>query len=334
MTCISRSLHARRSFPRGAALICVATLLFGCAPAERASNTPAGIGSAQSVIPQDSEGQESGGPTTSTDDSSTAESELQIPVYWLGEEAHRTALFQELVTIPVAESTGDPIADAVRAMTAAQPLNRDRTSVWQPSAAVSASLAPGNIITVDLSSEAFAPGIGATDAADAVQQLVHTASNVAKYAGLLKAEETSSVVILVDGKAGYRAFGTIDLTGPISPDNAKLASVWLTEPHDRMRQTGEAVRIAGSASAGTPLFWKAERKGPASGQKPAASEAVMSGSVTVSAEPGGRSGFDFSVDLPPGAYEITVFRKRAGTPQGGYVPSDSRTVRVGEQPSP
>jgi hypothetical protein len=236
-----------------------------------------------------------------------------LPVYWLGETTG--FLYREFLP---AESTGDPIAAAVWAMTGTEPLDDDYYSPWQEASAVNTSISPDNVITVDISSDSFATGIDRQVAERAVQQLVYTATAAAANSGLITSGSPSSVRLLVDGKAGYNAFGHIELGSVLQRDVGAIAPVWIINPQDSSVRTDRTVIIQGSTTTtDAALEWRVRRVD--GGGVP--SEDVVGGSVPVEAGTGTVGLYEFSVALEQGTYLVEVYE--AGTDTASGPPADA-----------
>lgn len=228
-----------------------------------------------------------------------------VPVYWLGKA--NGLLYREFLP---AESSGDPIAAAIWAMTSAAPLDDDYYSPWQEASSVNTSISPDNVITVDISSDAFAPRVSDDVAGRAIQQLVYTATAAAANSGLIASGSPSSVRLLVDGKAGYEAFGHIELGSVLRRDVSLIAPVWIINPQEGALRSDRTVIIEGSTTSTEPtLQWRVRRID--GGGVPA--EDVVGGSVPREAGTGAVSLYEFSVTLEPGTYLIEVY-EAPGTP--------------------
>ena len=236
-----------------------------------------------------------------------------LPVYWLGDA--NGLLYREFLP---AESTGDPIAAAVWAMTSAEPLDDDYYSPWQEASSVNTSISPDNVITIDISSDSFATGIEAQVAERAVQQLVYTATAAAANSGLIASGSPSSVRLLVDGKAGYNAFGHIELSSILGRDASAIAPVWIINPQDGSVRTDRTVIIQGSTTTTDDgLEWRVRRVD--GGGVPA--EDVVAGSVPVEAGTGTVGLYEFSVALEQGTYLVEVYEASGTSPESG--PADT-----------
>ncbi len=244
-----------------------------------------------------------------------------LPVYWLGDVDGSDKLFREFRVAP-AEGSGDPIADAVQLMTSGRPLDPDYRSPWRAASNVTSSISTKNVITLDISSDAFPDGLGEDEARLALQQLVYTATAAASDAGLITGGEASSVVVLVDGTAGYRAFDAVDLDGEWTRDSTNLAPVWIIDPQEDVEADTASLTILGVGPAvEQSLDWRIDRN--IDGSKDGDAALFRDGSVDMAPQDGAPGAFSFSVTLPPGRYEITV-----STPSDASSAADSKTVVV------
>ncbi len=242
-----------------------------------------------------------------------AGSESLLPVYWLGGSGGAALLYREFVRAEV--PAGDPIAAAVRLMTTARPFDPDFHSLWEPASMVTSSISAQNVITVDIPADAFRAGLDDAVADLAIQQLVFTATAAAANAGLIGAGEASSVVILVDGKAGFDGFGAVSLDGELRRDGSLVAPVWVIDPqHGDIRDPSTVVVSGTGTSGASSLSWRITsldklegHASPDPGQRvPGAT--VKEGRVLLDSPAGSPGEFEFTVALPPGRYEIAVFR--------------------------
>lgn len=239
----------------------------------------------------------------------------RIPVYWLGLNGSDVHLYREFQP---AEKDGDPIGEAVLAMTEGTPSDPDYFNPWKKAGRVSASISGKNVITVDISQDAFDTSMDAGMAHRAVQQLVYTATAAASNAGLTTVGHQASVVLLVDGKAGYTAFGHEVLEGPQKRDASLMAPIWIIDPQEGSGSQ-PSLTVSGTAvPEGGQLSWSVE---PIVDGRPA-EEAVESGYAELEASTGGPSLFSFTVELPAGEYNVSVFH---GTER---VNEDSKRVSV------
>ena len=227
-------------------------------------------------------------------------SKVVMPVYWLGLNGSDVQLYREFLP---SQNTGDPIGEAVHAMTAAIPRDDDYFTPWAAASKVTASISSKNVITVDITSDAFKPSLDAGMAHRAVQQLVYTATAAAANAGLTAAGYNTSVVVLVDGKAGYQAFGHEDLEPALERDKTLPAPIWIISPQED--DGAEAsVTVSGSAVArDEQLSWSVDR---VLNGRPE-SRPLKSGDIRLDAKAGETAMFEVVVELEPGEYNLRVF---------------------------
>ncbi|WP_298252370.1 GerMN domain-containing protein [uncultured Arthrobacter sp.] len=258
--------------------------------------------------------------TADTASSPAGETGPLVPVYWVGESGGVERLFREFRRSP-AGASGDAISDAVHLMTSEDPLDPDYRSPWSPASEVSSSISTDNVITLDISADAFDGQLGEDEALLAVQQLIYTATAAASDAGLIRGGEASSVIVLVDATAGYRAFGSVDLGGEWSRDASVLAPVWIIDPQEGVGLDAGTLTVHGVVwaprSSATWSILPLQRGRPDPGRP------VSEGVVGIGGDDAAGT-YSFSVDLPPGRYEITV-----SVPFEGRVAADSSTVVVG-----
>ncbi|PPB49912.1 hypothetical protein C4K88_04275 [Arthrobacter pityocampae] len=248
-----------------------------------------------------------------------------VPVYWLGGDGGTERLFREYLATPE-DSAGDPIADAVRLMTSGRPLDPDYHSAWRPASSVSSSISTKNVITLDISSDAFPQRLGEDQGRLALQQLVYTATAAAADAGLIAGGEASSVVVLVDGAADRRVFDSVDLDGAWTRDAATLAPLWIIDPQEGTRSDAGTLTVHGVGPASEDaLDWRIERS--SDGSATDGSRLFGDGSVDVVRQDGAPGAYSFPVTLPPGRYEITV-SVPSGDTSGEVASEDSKTVVV------
>lgn len=227
-------------------------------------------------------------------------SKVVMPVYWLGLNESDVQLYREFLP---SENNGDPIGEAVRAMTRESPRDGDYFTPWHPASNVTASISSKNVITVDITSDAFKASLDAGMAHRAVQQLVYTATAAAANAGLTTAGFSTSVVVLVDGKAGYSAFGHESLEQPLERDASLPAPIWIITPQEG-EATETSLTVSGSAVVrDEQLSWSVE---PITNGRPEATQ-VASGTIRLDASAGETALFDVPIKLEPGEYNLRIF---------------------------
>jgi hypothetical protein len=245
-----------------------------------------------------------------------------LPVYWLGDVEGSDRLFREFLTSAGPAPT-DPIAEAVRMMLAGEPLDPDYHSPWRPASGVSSSISTRNVITLDIASDAFGGSLPEDEARLAVQQLVYTATAAAANAGLIAGGEASSVVVLVDGAAGYRAFDAVDLDGEWLRDASVLSSVWIIDPQEDTQVAG-AVTVHGVAPTdGDEVDWRIDRLDGDPTEDEVRTSLFRDGSADVDPGEAPTGTYSFSESLPPGRYGITV-----SASVDGITAEDTKTVTV------
>lgn len=280
-------------------------------PAETTANLPAEAG----VLFESSASL----PEVAPQSQAAGEAAPLLPVYWLGDGDG--LLYREFISM---ETAADPIAAAIWAMTSAEPLDEDYYSPWQSATAVNTSISPDNVITVDISSDSFSADISAEVAGRAVQQLVYTATAAAASSGQIASGSPSSVRLLVDGKAGFLAFGHIGLGSLLQRDVSAVAPVWIISPQDGSVGADRTIIIEGSTVSAEPnLHWRVRRVDTAE----AAAGDIPSGSVPVEAGTGTVGLFEFSVTLEPGTYVVEVSEPSADG-SGGDTGGDDKLISI------
>jgi hypothetical protein len=260
----------------------------------------------------------SGTAAASSTTASTAEGKVattKLPVYWVGRADGEERLFREFRDASEATAAVDPIAAAAALMTGATPEDPDYRTLWSAVDRVGASTSPGGTITVDLPSEAFRPDLDDREVRLALQQLAHTVTATAVTAGLLPEDSEAEVVVLVDGRPDEEVFGSVRLDGPLRPDEALEAPIWLDEPRQDERSEG-SLTLSGRALDGVRgCRWTVA--GPDG-------ERVASGAAAVVPRGDGTVGFRAELELDPGDYVVTVLGRDA---EGGTV-RDDKDVEV------
>jgi len=224
----------------------------------------------------------------------------RMPVYWVAESRRSFALYREFRQVP---NTGGPISSAVSAMTRMQPLDPDYMNPWRPASRVTASQS-GNLITVDLSHDAFAnTKVGSEVASRAVQQLVYTATAAARQSG----SAANLVQITVDG-AAYDAWGAVRLREPVrrAPMAIVQAHTWVTSPQEGEALPAGSVTFKGFGTSFESNFvWQVRKE----------SGAVVAKGFTTGGSGDGTFGeFTFSARLAAGRYSVEV---TGDDPSGG-----------------
>lgn len=230
-----------------------------------------------------------------------------IPVYWLAENDGTVSLYREFVRV---KGAADPIADSVRYMLSQKPADPRYFSAWRPSTAVGASISPDNVITVDLSAKAFGADVDEGLAERSIAQLVFTATAAASNAGILTEGLEPSVRILVDGEAGYEAFGRIALDHNFVRDAKLAAPLWIIDPQFGTTEKAGQVTFHGvSAMFSGGEFWEITRREESAGPD----AVVASGDLHTGGDSLGHNEFSFTYVLAPGEYTFTAWGVDATT---------------------
>ena len=257
-----------------------------------------------------------GSAPVSTDDAGDGVATEQAPVYWVGSGDQAGYLFREF-RAPENTDVADPVARAALMVTSAKPSDPDYRSLWSAVNSVGTSVSPDGTVTVDLPAAAFSTPLSEKDARMALQQMVYTVSAAVVTAGLLDSSTAKEVRILVDGRTGYRAFGSVDLNDPLTRDPAVAAPLWLIDP-----QTG--------ADPGSPLTLFARilptvhdvRWEVTSGSRRVRGAAVRP--ATPGTDPTVGTELRTVVDLDPGTYTVRV----SGTDEHGTALQDDHEIVV------
>ncbi|MCU6478744.1 GerMN domain-containing protein [Arthrobacter sp. A2-55] len=295
-----RNRHAVRHHAAWAALALGAALA--------ATGCTAGTVSPKDAVMPSTAGSSATGLTTSAP-LETPTTTQTSPVYWLGHSNDAVYLYREFQPTP---GTDDPIVAALRAMMTTKPKDPDYFSVWDKPSRIGASISAKNVITVDVSSDAFAQKVDTGIAQRSIAQLVYTATAAASMAGLIDPAATVQVSVLVDGHTGYQAFGHVPLTKPLTRDAGFVAPVWIVDPGNGATFKTLPLKVSGQAmSPSGTLGWALAPMvdGKASGP-------VLTGTVAIPQGPDKLGTFNFNVVPPLGSYELSVFIADPKAPNG------------------
>ena len=194
-------------------------------------------------------------------------------------------------------------------MMSQKPLDPDFFTPWQNPKKLATSISGKNVITVDMSADAFNSNVDPAMAERAVQQLVYTATAAAASAGLIDTGQQIQVVVLVDGHTDYVAFNHVRLGSPTSRSVGMVAPVWIIDPQEGTSVEDGAVKVSGRSTApGGELRWEILRIDGS------VKTSYLNGTVTASAEAGQSGAFSLSVNLGPGNYEVRVSQLEEGNP--------------------
>jgi spore germination protein GerM len=229
----------------------------------------------------------------------TTQASTKIPVYWIGRSKEEVYLYREFRDI---SGDGNPVTTALRIMMAEKPLDHDFFTPWQEPASLATSISGKNVITVDISRDAFNSNLDAGMAQRAVQQLVYTATAAASSSGLINSGQQIQVVILVDGHKDYMAFGQVQLGQPMARDASLVAPLWIIDPQEDTALPAGVVKFNGRSTDGSkPVNWQILQD-TGKGEK----ASLLTGQVKATGEPGQYGVFTFSATLKPGKYELRV----------------------------
>ncbi|GAA5229621.1 GerMN domain-containing protein [Arthrobacter cryoconiti] len=274
--------------------------------------------SQHSALPTTASGQDSGLPTTTPLETPTANQ--KIPVYWLGHSNESVFLYREFSPVP---TTDDPIVASLRIMMADKPQDPDFFSVWNEPSQLGASISAKNVITIDISSDAFAQKVDAGIAERSIAQLVYTATASASMSGLIDPSANIGVSILVDGHTGYNAFGHVLLDKPLTRNTGFVAPVWITEPSNGTVTKALPLNVSGSGMSPTgKLVWILEAM-----EDGKVSHVAMSGTVEISQGPNELGSFNFVLVPPLGNYQVSVFIEDPSRP-GVRVGVDTKVLSI------
>jgi spore germination protein GerM len=289
-------LTSRRSAPRFSpqrllVLLPAFLLLTGCIadpgpePNLTANSRPAATGSP-------------GVPSTSAP-LETTQSSNKAPVYWIGRSNNNVFLYREFRDVPEQEN---PVTRALRAMMSEKPLDPDFFTPWQNPEKLASSISGKNVITVDISEDAFNSNLDADMAGRAIQQLVFTATAAAASSGLLDSGQQIQVRILVDSHTDYVAFDHVQLGDPMSRAAGMVAPVWIIDPQEGTELAGGSVKITGRSTVpGGKLRWQILRAEVNGNKTP-----YLTGETTAAAEAAQSGLFTLALSLSPGSYELRV----------------------------
>ncbi|KNH18972.1 hypothetical protein ACU18_06405 [Arthrobacter sp. ZBG10] len=229
----------------------------------------------------------------------TTQSSNKAPVYWLGRTNNNVFLYREFRDVPDQEN---PVTRALRAMMDEKPLDADFFTPWQNPSKLATSISGKDVITVDVSEDAFNSNLDADTANRAIQQLVYTATAAGASSGLIDTGQQIRVRILVDGHTDYMAFGHVQLGALMTRATGLLAPVWIIDPQEGTELRSGSVKIGGRSSvSGGKLRWQILRS-----EKNGTKEPFLTGETTTAPEPGSAGLFTLALTLPAGDYEAKV----------------------------
>ena len=235
----------------------------------------------------------------------SAQASNKAPVYWIGRSNDDVFLYREFRDV---SEQDNPVTRALRVMMSQKPLDPDFFTPWQNPRKLATSISGKNVITVDVSADAFNSNVDADMAERAVQQLVYTATAAAASAGLTDAGQQIQVVVLVDGHTDYVAFNRVRLGSPTARSAGMVAPVWIIDPQEGTSLADGTVRISGRSSVpGGKLRWEIQRVDGTS------KTPYLNGTVTASADAAQSGLFNLALNLGPGNYEARVSQPDPGS---------------------
>ncbi|MFQ4148982.1 Gmad2 immunoglobulin-like domain-containing protein [Arthrobacter sp. LAPM80] len=250
----------------------------------------------------------------------TATASQTLPVYWLGHSNDDVFLYREFVP---AKITDDPMVAALRTMMGTEPRDPDYFSIWNSPSRLGASISAKNVITIDVSADAFGQKVDKGIAERAIDQLVYTATAAAAMAGLVDTTTSIQVSVLVDGHTGYDAFGHVVLDKPLTRDAAYVAPVWIIDPADGSTYSALPLKVTGRAvsTTGTVVWSLAHMDGDkVDGQ-------YLSGTASIPQGPNELGEYGFNLVPPPGKYQLSVYIEDPMAP-GKKIGIDTKTVTI------
>lgn len=239
-----------------------------------------------------------GAPSTSAP-LETTQSSNKAPVYWIGRSNGNVFLYREFRDVPEQEN---PVTRALRAMMSEKPLDPDFFTPWQNPGKLASSISGKNVITVDVSEDAFNSNLDADMATRAIQQLIFTATAAAASSGLIDSGQQIQVRILVDSHTDYLAFGHVQLGAPMSRAAGMVAPVWIIDPQEGTDMAGGSVKITGRSTVpGGKLRWQILRAEGNGNKSP-----YLTGETTAAADAAQSGLFTLALSLSAGSYELRV----------------------------
>lgn len=230
----------------------------------------------------------------------TATASETLPVYWLGRSNDDVFLYREFRS---SNSADEPIVSALRTMMSGKPLDPDYFSLWNEPSRLGASISAKNVITIDVSSDAFGAKVDAGLAERSISQLIYTATAAAAMSGLVDTSTPIQVSVLVDGHTGYKAFGHVPLDKPMTRNPTFVAPVWIIDPSHGTTYKGLPLKVTGQGVSPTgTLAWSLSlmKDGSVSGE-------YLSGTVNIPQGPNELGEFTFNLVPPPGTYQLSIF---------------------------
>ncbi|MCU1517368.1 MAG: hypothetical protein JWQ75_2089 [Pseudarthrobacter sp.] len=251
----------------------------------------------------------------------TTQSSNKAPVYWIGRSDSNVFLYREFRDVPEQEN---PVTRALRAMMSDKPLDPDFFTPWQNPKKLATSISGKNVITVDVSEDAFNSNLDADMAGRAIQQLVYTATAAGASSGLIDSGQQIQVMVLVDGHTDYLAFNHVRLGKLMTRSPGMVAPVWIIDPQENVEVADGSVKITGrSTLPGGKLRWQILRTEGNGDKTP-----YLTGETTAAAEAAQSGVFTLALTLATGDYELRVSQAdTSGGEKELYVDTRSFAVR-------
>lgn len=229
----------------------------------------------------------------------TTQASTKIPVYWIGRSKDEVYLYREFRDI---SGDANPVTTALRIMMSDKPLDHDFFTPWQQPGSLATSISGKNVITVDVSRDAFNSNLDAVMAQRAVQQLVYTATAAASSSGLINSGQQIQVVILVDGHTDYMAFGQVKLGQPMARDASLVAPLWIIDPQEDVTLPPGTIKFNGrSTDSSKTIAWQVLQEN-GKGEK----TSLLNGQAKATGEPGQYGLFTIGATLKASKYELRV----------------------------
>ncbi|MBK8170639.1 MAG: GerMN domain-containing protein [Sandaracinaceae bacterium] len=276
-------------------------------------------GTMDSAVPSDA-GSEAGTDAASDAGSSADAGSVVVPVYYVSETDLGVRLFREFRRVA---ASADAVHAAVEAMLHLPPLDPDFISLWPSGTSINSIEVVGAMATVDLSSDALTPVLGAEAEGQTLEQLVYTitATN----------NTITSVLLLIDGESIESLWGHVDTSGPMTRGArlAVLAPVWIIDPqHGDERSVlnvqGDATVFEGVVS------WRIERACLIAGCSD--TPFTMDGTAMADAGGPGRGLWSVDITLPEAAFDGDALLKlsawEASAEDGHPMHIDTKIIHV------